>query len=101
MITGEDYNISPLAVSQEILKIKAVNRSSSGISRYFDLVDPTGKYSKTNLFSDDGVVYKELYSDSFRFSYVTKTDIEFVVYNQLFNVIKDDNLKNYFFFCLN
>jgi hypothetical protein len=97
MITGEDYNISPLTVSQQILKIKSVNRSSSGISRYFDLVDPTGKYSKTNLFSDDGVVYKELYSDSFRFSYVTKTDIEFIVYNQLFNVIKDDNLKNYFY----
>ena len=69
MITGEDYNISPLAVNQQLLKIKAVNRSSSGISRYFDLIDPTGKYSKTNLFSDDGAVYKELYNDSFRFSY--------------------------------
>ncbi len=97
MITGEDYNISPLAVSQQILKIKSVNRSSSGISRYFDLVDPTGKYSKTNLFSDDGVVYKELYNDSFRFSYVTKTDIEYVIYNQVFDIIKDDNLKNYFY----
>ena len=41
MITAEDYNISPLSVSQEIVKVKAVNRSSSGISRYFDLVDPT------------------------------------------------------------
>lgn len=97
MITGEDYNINPLAVSQQILKIKSVNRSSSGISRYFDLVDPTGKYSKTNLFSDDGVLYKEKYDDSFRFSYVTKTDIEYVIYNQLLDVIKNDNLKNYFY----
>lgn len=97
MITGEDYNISPLSVSQQILKIKSVNRSSSGISRYFDLVDPTGKYSKTNLFSDDGVIYKEKFNDSFRFSFVTKTDIEYVIYNQLLEVIKDDNLKNYFY----
>lgn len=97
MITGEDYNISPLTVNQQLLKIKAVNRSSSGISRYFDLIDPTGKYSKTNLFADDGAVYKELYNDSFRFSYVTKTDIEYVVYNQVFEIIKNDNLKNYFY----
>ena len=34
MITGEDYNISPLSVNQDVVKIKAVNRSSSGISRY-------------------------------------------------------------------
>ena len=61
MITGEDYNISPLGVSQDVVKIKAVNRTSSGISRYFDLVDPTGKYSSTNLFGDDGAVYKEEY----------------------------------------
>ena len=39
MITGEDYNISPLAVNQEILKVKSVNRVSSGVSRYFDLID--------------------------------------------------------------
>ena len=97
MITGEDYNISPLSVNQQLLKIKAVNRSSSGISRYFDLIDPTGKYSKTNLFSDDGALYKELYNDSFRFSYVTKTDIEYVIYNQIFEIIKNDNLKNYFY----
>ena len=97
MITGEDYNISPLTVNQQLLKIKSVNRSSSGISRYFDLLDPTGKYSKTNLFADDGVVYKELYNNSFRFSYVTKTDIEYIIYNQIFEIIGNDNLKNYFY----
>ena len=41
MITGEDYNVAPLSVSQEIVKVKAVNRTSSGISRYFDLLDAT------------------------------------------------------------
>jgi hypothetical protein len=97
MITAEDYNISPLSVNQEVVKVKAVNRSSSGISRYFDLVDPTGKYSKTNLFADDGVIYKEDFTDSFRFNYVTRTDIEAVIYNELSEVLKSPNLKNFYY----
>jgi hypothetical protein len=97
MITAEDYNISPLSISQEIIKIKAINRSSSGISRYFDLNDPTGKYSSTNLFGDDGVLYKQTYEDSFRFNYINKTDIEGVIYNQVFNFIKDINLRNFYY----
>jgi hypothetical protein len=98
MITAEDYNISPLSASQEVLKIKAVNRSSSGISRYFDLVDPTGKYSSTNLFSDDGVIYQEDYTDSLRFTYANKTDIEGVIYNTLFDVLKRPSLRNFYYY---
>jgi len=97
MITGEDYNISPLSVNQQVVKVKAVNRSSSGISRYFDLVDPTGKYSKTNLFADDGLIYKQEYSDSFRFKYATRTDIEAILYNELADVLKSSNLKNFYY----
>jgi len=97
MITAEDYNISPLSVNQEIAKIKAVNRSASGISRFFDLVDPTGKYSKTNLFADDGIVYKQEYTDSFKFNYSTRTDIEAVIYNQVTDVLKKLNLKHFYY----
>lgn len=97
MITAEDYNISPLSVNQQVVKVKAVNRSSSGISRYFDLVDPSGKYSKTNLFADDGVLYKQTYKDSFRFSYLTRTDIEAVIYNQITEALKNPNLKNFYY----
>ena len=50
MITAEDYQIAPLGISQEIIKVKSVNRTSSGISRYYDLLDATGKYSQTNLY---------------------------------------------------
>lgn len=97
MITGEDYNISPLAVSQTVAKVKAVNRSSSGISRYFDLVDPTGKYSATNLFADDGVVYKEEYSSQTRFSYANKTDIEGIINNTVFDILARANLRNFYY----
>ncbi len=97
MITGEDYNISPLSVSQQVVKVKAVNRSASGISRYFDLVDPTGKYSKTNLFADDGALYRQEYTESFRFKYATRTDIEAIIYNELADVLKSPNLKNFYY----
>ena len=97
MITGEDYNISPLSVNQQVVKVKATNRSSSGVSRYFDLVDPTGKYSKTNLFADDGVLYKENYTDSFRFKYTSRTDIQAVIYNQVIDVLTSTNLKNFYY----
>ena len=97
MITGEDYNISPLAVSQNVAKVKAVNRTSSGVSRYFDLVDPTGKYSSTNLFSDDGVIYKEEYTDDFRFNFVTRTDVEGIIYNQVISTLKKNSLRDYYY----
>jgi len=97
MITGEDYNISPLSASQQVLKVKAVNRASSGISRYFDLVDPTGKYSSTNLFADDGIIYKEDYQSYSQFAYVTKTDIEGAIYNTVNKVLKKPELRNFYY----
>lgn len=97
MITGEDYNIAPLSVSQQVLKVKAVNRSSSGISRYFDLVDPTGKYSSTNLFADDGVLYTEDYQITDSFSYYSKTDIEGVIYNTVNSILKKTEIRNFYY----
>ena len=97
MITGEDYNISPLSASTQIAKIKSINRTSSGISRYFDLSDPTGKYSSTTLFADDGFLYTEDYENTMRFSYQNKTDIEGIIYNDVFDILKDINLRNFYY----
>ena len=97
MITGEDYNISPLSASTQVAKIKAINRTSSGISRYFDLIDPTGKYSSTTLFADDGILYKEEYNSSLRFSYQNKTDIEGIFYNDVFDILKNVDLRNFYY----
>ena len=97
LITGEDYNIGPLAVSQDIIKSKAVNRISSGISRYFDLKDASGKYSNTSLFADDGVVYKETYDTKSKFSFNTESDIEGVIYNSIEGIISSTNLKNFYY----
>ena len=97
MITGEDYNISPLTVNQQVAKIKAVNRTSSGISRYFDLIDPTGKYSSTKLFGTDGVLYKENYIISSRFPYSATTDVETIIYNKVFDILDKPEVKYFYY----
>lgn len=58
MVSGEDYNVFPLQ-SNAATKLKAVNRVYAGHSRYIDLADPTGNYQDTNVFSDDGLFYRE------------------------------------------
>jgi hypothetical protein len=97
MITGEDYNISPLSATQQVAKVKSINRSSSGISRYFDLKDPTGKYSSTNLYANDGILYQEQYTNLTTFQYATKVDIEAVVSNTVQDLLRSINLRNFYY----
>ena len=97
MITAEDYQIAPLATSQEIIKVKSVNRVSSGLSRYFDLTDATGKYSKTNLFGIDGIITKEFLNPKESFSFVTRTDIEGAIVNVIEPILSNKNIRNFYY----
>ena len=81
MITGEDYNLAPLSSSQDILKVRAVNRVSSGVSRNFDIIDASGKYSSVNVFADDGIIYRQETEESISFKFISRSEI--------FNFIKD------------
>jgi hypothetical protein len=96
LITGEDYNIGPLAISQDIIKTKSSNRISSGISRFFDLKDASGKYSNTSLFADDGVIYKEEFIEKQSFTFATQTDIEGVIYNTIEGILGSVNAQNFY-----
>jgi len=96
MITAEDYQIGPLTTSQEIVKAKSVNRISSGISRYFDLIDATGKYSTTNLFATDGALYKEYKDYKTSFTFTTITDVEGVLVNTVEPILGNIKLRNYY-----
>jgi len=96
MITAEDYNVAPLGVSQDIIKTKAVNRVSSGISRYLDLKDTTGKYSNTNLFGTDGVIYQQEFTERSDFTFVTQSDVEGIIYNKIQPLLKATNIKNFY-----
>ena len=96
MVTGEDYQVSPLGISQEIIKVKSVNRTSSGISRYYDLLDATGKYSSTNLYGADGVIYKDSYTDKTSFTFSTKTDVQGVLVNTITPILSQKQMLNYY-----
>ena len=76
MITAEDYQVVPLSASQEIVKVKSVNRSASGISRAKEILDPTGAYSNVSVFAEDGILYREESTQRFTFTFNTKSDIQ-------------------------
>jgi len=96
MVTGEDYQVAPLAVSQEIIKVKTVNRTASGISRYFDLLDATGKYSSTNIFGTDGALYKEDTVNKTSFTFSTRTDVEGTIENVITPILSQTEQINFY-----
>jgi hypothetical protein len=59
MVNGEDYNNFPYTLYSSIIKSKAINRSSIGVSKNLDLLDPTGKYSSINSFANDGALWQD------------------------------------------
>jgi len=97
MITGEDYNIAPLSISNDILKISSVNRISSGISKYFELSDISGQYSSTDIFAKDGIIYREEAQPSFDFSFQTANDVYAAINSQLAPIIRSNTFKNWYF----
>ena len=97
MVNGEDYNNLPYTLFGTIIKSKAVNRSSIGTSRYLDLVDVTGKYSSTNVFASDGLIYEQDFNPSFTFTFVDSNDINNVVKNQLEPAISERGMQEFYF----
>ena len=96
MITGEDYNLAPLSTSQDILKVKAINRTSSGISRNFDILDASGKYSNVNVFADDGLIYRSDIERSLSFKFTNRIDIINFIRNSVEPIFTDTDIYNFY-----
>ena len=97
MVNGEDYTNFPFAQFASIIKSKAVNRTSIGASRYLDLVDVTGKYSSSNVFGSDGVLYRALDTQSFTFSWQDLNDIASIIVNQLEPAVHSRGMTHYYY----
>jgi len=97
MITAEDYNLAPLSSSQNIIKIKAINRTSSGISRNYDIIDASGKYSSVNIFCDDGYLYKETAENVLSFKFNSRIDIINFINNVIEPQFTNDEVYNFYF----
>lgn len=97
MINGQDYNVFPYTKFNEIAKIKAVNRTASGISRFFDIKDATGKYSSTNVFCDDGLIYRNYIKDGAQFTWINLSDIRNFIRNSVrTTILKKSSLHLYY-----
>lgn len=96
MVTAEDYNIAPLKLGNNILKVKSVNRVSSGLSKYYDLTDITGKYSKTNIFASDGILYQNSSVQQFEFVFTNRNEIFAAIKQQLGPIVRSSALRSFY-----
>jgi len=97
MVNGEDYNNFPFTAYNSILKSKALNRASIGTSRYLELVDGTGKYASTNVFSSDGALYENFASPSFQFTYATNNEVASIISNQIQPILANSLMQQFYF----
>jgi hypothetical protein len=96
MVTGEDYNIAPLTAGADIVKVKTVNRIASGVSKYFELSDVSGKYSSTNIFGSDGALYQDNVISTFDFTYTNKNEIYAAIINQMTPIAESTSMRNFY-----
>lgn len=96
MVNGEDYTNFPYTLYGSIIKSKAINRSSIGVSRNLDLLDPTGKYSSTNSFSSDGAMYQETADGNEQFTVVNSGNIISFLTNKLSGILASSRSVQYY-----
>jgi hypothetical protein len=96
MVNGEDYNNFPFTLYSSIIKSKAINRSSVGVARNYDLLDPSAKYSSTNDFADDGGLYQDLNDGFTIFGASTTNDIINFLSEYLPNVLGNERSFNFY-----
>ena len=98
MITAEDYQVVPLSTSQEIVKVRSVNRSASGISRAKEILDPTGAYSNVSVFAEDGILYREESTEQFTFTFNNRSEIQTIVDSSVEAKLKQAYARHFYYF---
>ena len=96
MVNGEDYNNFPYTLYSSIIKSKAINRTSVGVSKNLDLLDPTGKYSSTNSFANDGALYQNSDNGWLVLNFNNTGDIIKFLTDSLANALADNRAKQYY-----
>lgn len=97
MVNGEDYTNFPMTSYNSIIKSSAVNRTSIGITRNLDLVDPTGKYSSTNIFGSDGALYEESAVQTLEFTWLSSNEIYDSLTNQVRSKIASQSTQQFYY----
>ncbi len=98
MITAEDYQVVPLSASQEIVKVRSVNRTASGISRAKEILDPTGAYSNVSVFAEDGILYREESTQQFTFTFANRGNIQTTIDASVEAKLKEAYARQFYYF---
>lgn len=99
MVNGSDYNVLPLIYGNQIDKIKAVDRTYSGQSRYIDTTDPTGFHRDLLIFGQDGALFRD---NNDQLTTITDDGsnpgkITALVLDQIQSQLRDTNLQTFFY----
>lgn len=95
MVNGEDYNVFPLTRGNELLKIKAINRTHAGHSRFIDINDPTGTIQNTLVFGEDGALWAD--SEPQQITVSTDVPIDEIAEISITEFIRNQFLQNFFY----
>ena len=96
MVNGEDYNNFPYTLYSSIIKSKAINRSSVGVSKNLDLLDPTGKYSSTNSYANDGGIWLNNTNGYATLTITSTGDIITFLTGTLAAILSDNRTSQYY-----
>ena len=97
MVTADDYSLFPLSVSENIRKIKSINRVHSGHSRFRDIYDPTATYSDAIQYMNDGYLYKEDTVTRSLINLPTSLNSESLYNKHLAPLLNNSELKNFYY----
>lgn len=100
MVSAQDYNVFPLSQSTNITKIKAINRTHAGHSRYIDINDPTGTFQNVDMFARDAILLTEEFNKTDTIIINDNTTPAEVTSGILPNLLKTQSLNNFVYYGL-
>jgi hypothetical protein len=100
MVSAQDYNVFPQSQSTNITKLKSINRTHAGHSRYIDLNDPTGTYQNINTYAHDAYLYVDNTVSTENITVNNNTTPLEVVTTVLFNKLKEQGVNNFVYYTM-
>jgi len=98
MVSAQDYNVFPLSQSNNILKLKATNKTHAGHSRYIDINDPTGTFQSLDTFAKDAILFIENDNQTESITINDNTTAREVVVSILPEHLKKQRLNNFVYY---
>ena len=98
MVNAQDYNVYPLSLGNNVItKLKSVNTSFAGNSRFYEMDDVLGHHSNLSVTGSDGSLFVEDEVVSIPMSYnKLQGKIDNFIRNELTKALKHPSLLNNF-----